>query len=93
MFKLNAKRPLVVLVMAAAVASIAACGGGSDGGAVDGGTGGAGGASAMTSVPASALASVNGFVAFMNQLIDTGTNDTSEPIALGDASMPIDDSI
>ncbi len=93
MFKLNAKRPLAVWVMAAAVASIAACGGGSDGGAVGGGTGGTGGPAEITSVPASALASVDGLVTFMNQLIDSGTNDTSEPIALGDASMPVNDSI
>ena len=94
MFKLNVRRPLIVLVFTAAVASIAACGGSNDGGVVGGGTVGPGGTTpAVTSVPASALASVDGLIAFMNQLIDSGTNETGEPIALGDASLPVDDAI
>ena len=95
MFKFNVKPPLIVLAMTAA---LAACGGGSGGGAdVGGGAGGAPGAAApapaTSDIPASALASVDGLIAFMNQLIDTGTNDTSEPIRLGDASLPVDDTI
>ena len=96
MFKFNVKPPLIVLVMTAA---LAACGGGSGGGGADvgGGAGGAPGAAApapaTSDIPASALASVDGLIAFMNQLIDTGTNDTSEPIRLGDASLPVDDTI
>ena len=84
MFKFNVNPPLIVLVMTAA---LAACGGGSGGGA----PGAA--APATSDIPASALASVDGLIAFMNQLIDTGTNDTSEPIRLGDASLPVDDTI
>lgn len=85
MYKLDAHKLLIALVM---TAGVAACGGG-------GGSGSAPGAPAASSggIPASALASVDGLVAFMNQLIDTGTNDTSEPILLGDASLPADDTI
>ena len=54
----------------------------SGGGGAAGGAGSAPGAPAASSggIAASALASVDGLVAFVNQLIDTGTNDTSEPI-------------
>ena len=95
MYKFSVKPSLIVLAMTAA---LAACGGGSGGGAdVGGGAGGAPGAAApapaTSDIPASALASVDGLIAFMNQLIDTGTNDTSEPIRLGDASLPVDDTI
>ena len=88
MYKLDAHKLLIALVM---TAGVAACGGG-DGG---GGSGTAPGAQAPPSggIPASALASVDGLIAFMNQLIDTGTNDTSEPILLGEASLPTDDTI
>lgn len=94
MFKFNVYRPLIAMVITAA---LAACGGGGEGvgAGVGGGAGGAPGAAApaTTDIPASALASVDGLIAFMNQLIDTGTNDTSEPIVLGDASLPVDDTI
>ena len=93
MFKFNVYTPLIALVMTAA---LAACGGGSgngDVGAVGGSAGGPPGAAATSDIPASALASVDGLIAFMNQLIDTGTNDTSEPIQLGDASLPVADTI
>ena len=84
MFKFNLYTPLIALVMTAAVA---ACG--------SGGAGGAPGAAApaTSDIPASALATVDGLIAFMNQLIDSGTNDTSEPILLGDVSLPVDDTI
>lgn len=90
MKKLDAHKLLIALAM---TAGVAACGGG---GGSDGGVGGgAPGTPAPSSgdVPASALASVDGLIAFMNQLIDTGTNDTSEPILLGDASLPVDDTL
>ena len=87
MYKLDAHKLLIALVM---TAGVAACGGGGG----DGG-GAFSGAPAASSggIPASALASVDGLIAFMNQLIDTGTNDTSEPILLGEASLPTDDTI
>ena len=93
MFKFNVHTILIALVMTAAVT---ACSGGADGGGgVGGGPNGTPGQpiSATTDIPASALASVDGLIAFMNQLIDNGTNDTSEPIVLGDASLPVDDTI
>lgn len=87
MFNLNLRMPFMALAMTAAVA---ACGGG-------GGGGGEAAAppaeSSATGVPASALQSVDGLIAFMNQLIDTMTNDTSEPILLGDIVLPVDDTI
>jgi hypothetical protein len=86
MFKLDAHKLLIAIVM---TAGVAACGGGGGGG------GSAPGEPAASSggIAASALASVDGLVAFMNQLMDTGTNDTSEPILLGDASLPVDNAI
>ena len=92
MLKFNLHTPLIVLVMTAAVAACGSGGGGSDFG---GGAGGAPGvaAPATSDIPAFALASVDGLIAFMNQLIDTGTNDTSEPIRLGDAILPVNDTI
>ena len=84
MLKLDAHKLLIALVM---TAGVAACGGGGGGSAPGEPAASSGG------VPASALASVDGLVAFMNQLMDTGTNDTSEPILLGDASLPVDNAI
>ena len=91
MFKLSAHKILIVLAMTAA---IAACGGGGGGGSaapVGAAPAPAAPAPATSDIPASALASVDGLIAFMNMLIDTATSDTSEPIALGDASLPVDD--
>ena len=92
MFKLDAHKLLIALVM---TAGVAACGGGGGGGDVGVGVGGGSApvASSCGVIPASALASVDGLVAFMNQLIDNCTNDTSEPILLGDAILPADDTI
>ena len=93
MNKFKIYTPLIALVMTAAVVGCGG-GGGGDVGAVGGGAGGAPVvAPDPNSIPASALASVDGLIAFMNQLIDNGTNDTSEPIVLGDASLPVDDTI
>ena len=55
--------------------ALAACGG--DVGAVGGGASGPPGAVATSDIPASALASVDGLIAFTNQLIDKYVNDTS----------------
>ena len=87
MFKFNVNPPLIVLAMTAALAACGS-GGGSDVGVAPGPP-----APATSDVPASALASIDGLIAFMNQLVDTGTNDTSEPILLGDANLPVDDTI
>lgn len=93
MFRFNVYTVLIGLVMTAAVT---ACSGGAEGGGgVGGGLNGTPGQpiSSTTDIPPSALASVDGLIAFMNQLIDNGTNDTSDPIVLGDASLPVDDTI
>lgn len=91
MLKFNLRTPLIVLALTAAVAACGSGGGGSSD--FGGGGGGLLPPAATSDIPASALASVDGLIAFMNQLIDTGTNDTSEPIRLGDASLPVDDTI
>ena len=91
MLKFNLHKPLIVLALTAA---IAACGSGGDGADFGGGASGPLiPAATSAEIPASALSSVDGLIAFMNLLIDTGTNDTSEPILLGDATLPVDDTI
>lgn len=88
MFKLNVCKPLIALAITLAVA---ACGGGGCGG------GGSSGAAAPIAppatcpIPASAVASIGGLMAFLNQLINTATNETSEPLALCDVTLPVDD--
>ena len=80
MFKLKIPTSLVALAVAAAVS---ACGS-------DGGGGSAPPPVATTDVPASAQGSVSGLIAFMNGLI-AATSETSEPILVGDAVLPVDD--
>ena len=82
MFKLNIPKSLVALAVAAAVS---ACGS-------DGGGGAAPPPVATTDVPASAQGSVSGLIAFMNGLI-ASTSETSEPILVGDAVLPVDDAV
>ena len=85
MVKLNLRTTCMALVMTAAVAACGG-GGGSDAAAPSSPT-------SLSGISASALASVDGLIAFMNQLIDTGTNDTSEPILLGESVLPVNDTI
>ena len=88
MLKFNLRTTFIALVM---TASVAACGGGGGG---DGSDVAAPSSPSLSSdIPASALASVDGLIAFMNNLIDTGTNDTSEPILLGESVLPVSDTI
>ncbi|HYF41877.1 MAG TPA: hypothetical protein VEA35_05450 [Ramlibacter sp.] len=89
---MNAKQLRTLAAVLAAAAALAACGGGGDGD--DGGSGGGGSASgAAGDLPGSARQSVNGLVAFVTGLIANGTNDTSEPVAAGNAPLPTDDNI
>ena len=88
MVKLNIRTTCLVLVMTAAVAACGG-GGGSDAAAPSSPTS----PTLLSGIPASALDSVDGLIAFMNQLIDTGTNDTSEPILLGESVLPVNDTI
>ena len=87
MVKLNIRTTCMALAMTAAVA---ACGGGGGGGSD---VAAPSSPTSPSGIPASALASVDGLIAFMNQLIDTGTNDTSEPILLGESVLPVNDAI
>ena len=88
MVKLNIRSTCLALVMTAAVA---ACGGG--GGSDVAAPTSPAPPTLLSGIPASALAGVDGLIAFMNQLIDTGTNDTSEPILLGESALPVNDAI
>lgn len=70
------------------------CGGGGGGGNGGGGgfpTGGGTGAGTGDSIPASALESVDAFIAYMKGLVATAL-DNSEPVILGDAVLPVSDS-
>jgi ABC-type glycerol-3-phosphate transport system substrate-binding protein len=71
-----------VLLALAAGAVLAACGSNKDDDV-------AAPAARTTDVPQSALDSPAGLVAYLNQLIDTMTNDTTEPILVGDAVLPL----
>ena len=55
----------------------------------DNGPGGA--AAPTTDVPATAQSSVDGLISYMNELINTMTNNTSEPVLVGDAVLPTSD--
>ena len=80
-----------VLASVLATALLAACGGDSSNGAA--GPGAPGATPGTCAIPASAVASVGGLIAFLNQLIDTATNETSEPLALCDVTLPADDTV
>lgn len=90
MKKMKFFMPVLALVAAAA---LSACGGGSDGGGAAGSGGGGGGGVALvpgSDVPVSATQSIAGMLAFMNSVI-AATSETSEPLVLGDATFPVDD--
>ena len=81
-----------VLTSLLATALLASCGG-------DGSIGAAGpgaplaAAPTTCAIPASAVAGVGGLISFLNQLIDTATNETSEPLALCDVTLPVEDTV
>jgi hypothetical protein len=90
---LNIKLSVAAVALAAA-AALTACGGDDGGGfAGNNGTGSNTGTGngASGGIPASALASVDGLMAFMNDLIANRTDETSEPIDLGTSALPTDD--
>jgi hypothetical protein len=72
--------------LALMVLALAGCGGGGSGGqpANSGATG------SGSQVPDSAQQSVGGLMAFLMELI-AQSSDTTEPVALGDAALPTDD--
>ncbi len=73
-------RHILAAATVAITVALAGCGSSSD----DGPSAGA----PASQVPASAQASVSGLIAYLNELINTMTNETSEPIVLGDAVLP-----
>ena len=73
-------KKLLASAAAAAVLVLAGCGD----------SGGVSSPASTSDVPASAQASVAGLVAYLNRLIDE-TTETSEPVLLGDAVLPVDD--
>ena len=68
-------------VVLAASALLAACGSGSSDGTAQ---------ASSTDVPASAQSSVDGLIAYINQLIGQ-TSETTEPVVLGHAVLPTSD--
>lgn len=74
------------LALTLMVLALAGCGGGGHGGepAHSGATG------SGSQVPGSAQQSVGGLMAFLMELI-AQTSDTAEPVVLGDAALPTDD--
>lgn len=75
--------PLLAAIGAALV--LTACGGG-------GGGGGGGAAAAADGVPTGALASVDGFVSYMQQLV-SDMSETLEAFTLPDAALPTTETV
>lgn len=71
------------LAALAAAAALGACGGG-------GGGGGTPAPAPSSDIPASAQSSIDGLLAYVNQLIG-GSSDSSEPVKVGDAVLPVSD--
>ena len=87
MYKPKLRGALIALGMAAL---LSACGGNSgDDGAIGDGSG-PGSGSAEAGVPSSATQSVSGLLAFM-QVMLAGNSETDEPITVGEADFPTDD--
>lgn len=85
MINFHLRRTALMLSGALLVASsLVACGGGDDDSSGSS-------TSSTTGVPASAQQSTSGMVAYLGKLIDESTNDTSEPVLVGDAVLPTDD--
>ena len=78
---MNARKTLAAL---AACTALAACGGGGGGGG-DGAAAGSGAGGL-----AQAQSSVSGVIAYMQRLISS-TNETDEPLGLGEIKLPVDD--
>jgi hypothetical protein len=79
---------MTVSMAAAACVAISACGGGGGGNGVT--VGGGTTSTDAGGVPQSALVSASALVAYMKQLIASGTSDAAEPLTLGDIALPVD---
>lgn len=83
---MKSKRNLAsTLALCGVVLALAGCGGGNGDSGYAGDNGGSGGGS--TSLPTSATASVDSFIAYMKVLVGS-TDDTGNPVSLGDATIP-----
>ncbi|MGV3572444.1 MAG: hypothetical protein ACO1PB_17725 [Ramlibacter sp.] len=80
----------VALAACATALILAGCGGGGGGGS---GGGGGGDDRAASDVPDSALRSVQGLVDFMEDVIASMTRNGSEPLALGDVTLPTSETL
>ena len=78
------------LLALATAAALGGCGGGGDD---DNAGADAQGppSTAGSDVPEAARQSADGLVAYVKQLIASSTNETSEPVRLGDAALPVSD--
>lgn len=87
---MKSKRNLAsTLALCGVVLTLAACGGGNgdSGNAGNSGDGNGSGGGTSTSIPGSATASIDSFVAYMKVMI-ASADDISEPVSLGDAAGP-----
>jgi len=83
---MKSKRNLAsTLALCSAVLVLSGCGGGNEDSGNAGDNGGSGGGT--TSLPTSATASVDSFIAYMKVLVGS-TDDTGNPVSLGDAAIP-----
>lgn len=88
--RLQTLRSVAACIATAGVLALAGCGGGGgDGGPTNIG-GGTGGAASGGTIPASALQSSDGFIAYVKQVV-ANQFDTSEPIELGNVVAPKND--
>ena len=71
------------LLALATAAALAGCG------SSDNDDGAQGPPASNSDVPQAALASTDGLIAYVKELIATMTNETSEPVRLGDATLPV----
>ena len=84
---MKSKRNLAsTLALCSAVLALAGCGGGNGDSGNAGDNGGSGGGGGM-SLPSSATASADGFIAYMKVLVGSA-DDTGNPVSLGDATGP-----
>lgn len=78
---------LQAALAACTLATLAGCGGGND----NPGPGSSPAPGIQSEVPASALTSVSALVAYLQDVIAGRTNDTGEPVVLGDVTLPTSD--
>lgn len=81
------RHSLRIAVVVSAALALAGCGSSSN----DDDSGSSGVSPQSSDIPASALANAQSFVAFVSGLITNSTNETSEPIRVGEVTVPTSD--